>query len=156
MAKTRGAQTPSPSARNTRPRTSTMRDSMSEAPQASAIPPSEGGMPPSPSQRRYETRRPPTTPEIAVICAHQDQLIATQTQHTAILRQIHQHLGILSPPEHDMPGTSEPTDPSQKAPPTFQIVPYEETTIVEIETSIQSTQSTTAEPSSSHDPHTTT
>ncbi|RVW67229.1 hypothetical protein CK203_063300 [Vitis vinifera] len=63
MAKTRGAQTPSPSARNTRPRTSTMRDSMSEAPQASAIPPSEGGMPPSPSQRRYETRRPPTTPE---------------------------------------------------------------------------------------------
>ena len=38
-----------------------------------------------------------------------------QTQHTAILRQIQQHLGILSPLEHDMPSPSEPTDPSQGA-----------------------------------------
>ena len=35
-----------------------------------------------------------------------------------------------------MPGPSEPIAPSQEAPPAFQIVPYEETTIVEIETSI--------------------
>ena len=35
---------------------------MSEALQASVIPPSEGRVPPSPPQRRYETRRPPTTP----------------------------------------------------------------------------------------------
>ena len=54
---------------------------------------------------------------MAVVCAHQDQLIATQTQHTAILRLIQQHLGILSPPEHDMLGPLEPTDPSQDAPP---------------------------------------
>ena len=34
---------------------------MSEAPQAPTIPPSEGGVPLSPRQRRYETKRPPTT-----------------------------------------------------------------------------------------------
>ena len=79
-----------------------------------------------------------------------------QTQHTTILRQLHQHLGILSPPEHDMPGPSEPTDPSQDPSLIEQVVPYEKTTIVEIKTSIQSTQTTTVEPSSSHDPHTTT
>ena len=28
------------------------------------------------------------TQQMAAVCAHQDQLIATQTQHTAILRQI--------------------------------------------------------------------
>nr|CAN74379.1 hypothetical protein VITISV_013672 [Vitis vinifera] len=62
MAKMRRAQVASPSARNTRPRASPARDSMSEAPQASAIPPFEGGVQPSPPQRKYETRRPPTTP----------------------------------------------------------------------------------------------
>ena len=39
-----------------------MRDSKSEAPQALAIPPFEGRVPSNPPQRRYETRRPPTTP----------------------------------------------------------------------------------------------
>ncbi|RVW13035.1 hypothetical protein CK203_103630 [Vitis vinifera] len=53
--------------------------------------------------------------------------------------QIQQHLGILMPPEHDMPGPSEPTDPFQEAPPAEQTVPHEETTTVEIETPIQST-----------------
>ena len=62
MDKMRGAQAASPSARNTRPRASPARDSMSEAPQVSAMPPSEGEVPPSPPQHRYETRRPPTTP----------------------------------------------------------------------------------------------
>ncbi|XP_034679802.1 proline-rich protein 36-like [Vitis riparia] len=52
------------------------------------------------------------TQQMATIRAHQDQLIATQTQHTAILSQIQQHLGILLPPEHDIPIPSEPTDPS--------------------------------------------
>ncbi|RVW25869.1 hypothetical protein CK203_106413 [Vitis vinifera] len=92
--------------------------------------------------------------QIAVIRAHQDQLIATQTQYAAILRQIHQNLGILSPPEHDMPGPSELTDPSQEAPLVEQTVPHEETTTIEVETPIQSTQTTTAEPSSPHDPPT--
>ena len=49
---------------------------------------------------------------MVAIRAHQDQLIAIQTQHTAILRQIQQQLSILLPPEHDMPPPSEPIDPS--------------------------------------------
>ena len=65
MAKTRGSQVVSPSAHNTRPRALPARDSMFEAPQASAIPPSEGGVPPSPPQRRYKMRRPPTTPWVS-------------------------------------------------------------------------------------------
>ena len=35
------------------------------------------------------------TQQMTALHAHQDQIIATQTQHTAILRQIQQHLGIL-------------------------------------------------------------
>ena len=93
---------------------------------------------------------------MAAVRAHQDQLIATQTHHTAILRQIQQHLGILSPLKHDMDGPSEPTDPSQDTPPTEQTMPHEDTTTGEIETPIPSTQTSTAEPSSPHDPPTTT
>ena len=93
---------------------------------------------------------------MAIVRAHQDQLIATQTQHTAILRQIQQHLGILSPPEHDMPGPSKPTDPSQDGPLVEQIVSPKETTTGQIETPIPSTQNSIADPSSPHDPPTTT
>ena len=76
---------------------------------------------------------------MAVIRALQDQLIAMETQHTIILRQIQQHLGILSPPEHDMAGPSEPAAPSQEAPPAEQTMPHEKTTTAEVETPIQST-----------------
>ena len=91
-----------------------------------------------------------------------------QTQHTVILSQIQQHLCILPPPEHDMPGPSKPIAPSEeatlakqaipseKATPVEQTMPHEKTTIAEVETPIQSTQETTAEPSSPHDPLTTT
>ncbi|RVW12401.1 Retrovirus-related Pol polyprotein from transposon 17.6 [Vitis vinifera] len=61
MAKTRGAQ-PRLHQLAIQGQELHLRDSISEAPQASAIPPSEGGVPSSPPQRRYETRRPPTTP----------------------------------------------------------------------------------------------
>ncbi|RVW20720.1 hypothetical protein CK203_115926 [Vitis vinifera] len=44
--------------------------------------------------------------------AYQEQIIATQTQHTAILRQIQHHLGIPPTPEHPIPILSEPTEPS--------------------------------------------
>ena len=85
---------------------------------------------------------------MAVIRAHQDQLIIMQTQHTAILSQIQQHLGILLPPEHDMPGPSEPIAPSEEATPVEkaipseeatpakQTMPHEETTTTEVETPI--------------------
>ncbi|RVW33683.1 hypothetical protein CK203_111066 [Vitis vinifera] len=43
------------------------------------------------------------TQEMAALRAHQEQIIATQTQHTAILRQIQSHLGIPSAPQHQMP-----------------------------------------------------
>ena len=62
MAKMRGAKTLFPSARNSRPRASPVRDSMTEPPQPPIMPPSEDGALPSPHQRRYQTRRPPTTP----------------------------------------------------------------------------------------------
>ena len=93
--------------------------------------------------------------QMVVVRAHQDQLIATQTQHTAILRQIHQHLGILSPPKYDMPGPSKPTDPSQDTLLVEQTMPTEERTIGEIEAPIPSTKTSTAKPSSPHDPPTT-
>ena len=51
-----------------------------------------------------------------------------QTQHIAILSQIQQHLGILPPPEHDIPGPSELTAPSKEATPTEQAIPSEEAT----------------------------
>ncbi|KAL6322875.1 hypothetical protein AAG906_020918 [Vitis piasezkii] len=70
--------------------------------------------------------------------------------------QIQQHLGILSPPEHDMSGPSEPINPSQDAPPVKQTTPHEETTIVDVKTPISSTQTSTAKPSSPHNPSTTT
>ncbi|WKA03372.1 hypothetical protein VitviT2T_021485 [Vitis vinifera] len=40
------------------------------------------------------------TQEMTALRAHQEQIIATQTQHTAILRQIQSHLGIPSAPKH--------------------------------------------------------
>ncbi|RVW88220.1 hypothetical protein CK203_038629 [Vitis vinifera] len=52
------------------------------------------------------------TQEMAALHAHQEQIIATQTQHTAILRQIQSHLGIPSAPQHQMPAPLEPTEPT--------------------------------------------
>ena len=68
MAKTKGAHAASPSTHNPRPRASPAWDSTSEAPQAPAIPLFEGRVPSNPSQRRYETRKPPTTPEASTLC----------------------------------------------------------------------------------------
>ncbi|KAL6346202.1 hypothetical protein AAG906_027949 [Vitis piasezkii] len=65
MAKTRRAKTPSPSAYNSTLRASHVRDSMTEPPQPPAIPLSEDGALSSPPQRRYQTRRPPTTPGVS-------------------------------------------------------------------------------------------
>ena len=72
--------------------------------------------------------------------AHQEQIIATQTQHTAILRQIQHHLGIISALEHAIPSTPEP---SQALPFVEQTMPLEEPTTGEAEV---------AEPSSPHHP----
>ncbi|RVW67853.1 hypothetical protein CK203_063351 [Vitis vinifera] len=45
---------------------------------------------------------------MATICAHQDQIIATQTQHTTILHQIQHHLSMQTLPGHDRSGPFEP------------------------------------------------
>ena len=71
-----------------------------------------------------------------------------QTQHTAILSQIQQHLGMLPPIEHDMPGPSESTAPSEEATPAEQAILYEEATTIE---QTMPYEETTTEPSSPHD-----
>ncbi|RVW12834.1 hypothetical protein CK203_110834 [Vitis vinifera] len=72
-----------------------------------------------------------TTPASVVASTEpipEEQIIATQTQHTAILRQIQHHLDILSTPEHPIPILSEPTEPSQAPPPIEQTMSSEEPT----------------------------
>ncbi|KAL6310813.1 hypothetical protein AAG906_017515 [Vitis piasezkii] len=51
--------------------------------------------------------------QMATIRAHQDQIIATQTQHTTILHQIQQHLSMQALPGHDRSGPSEPPVPDE-------------------------------------------
>ncbi|XP_034690515.1 histone-lysine N-methyltransferase 2D-like [Vitis riparia] len=89
------------------------------------------------------------TQQITALSAHQEQIIATQTQHTAILRQIQHHLGILSTPEHLIPI---PPEPSQAPSFVHQIMPPKEPTTGEAEASALSIQASAAEPSSSHHP----
>ena len=73
--------------------------------------------------------------EMTALRAHQEQIIATQTQHTTILRQIQHHLGIPSAPEHPMPVLSEPTEPSQAPPFVKEALPSEKLTTGDAETS---------------------
>ncbi|RVW56714.1 hypothetical protein CK203_075066 [Vitis vinifera] len=101
MAKTRGAHIASPSARNPRPRALPVQDSISEAPQASAIPPSKGGVPSSPSQPRYETRRPPTT-------------LGASTSHPK--KSVHR----LPTKKAKISGPGESSPPPQLQPPTIE------------------------------------
>ncbi|WKA06911.1 hypothetical protein VitviT2T_024789 [Vitis vinifera] len=55
--------------------------------------------------------------------ALKEQILSTQAQHTAILRQIQHHLGITSAPEHAIPSSSEPSQA-----PSFvdQLMPHQE------------------------------
>ncbi|RVW61702.1 hypothetical protein CK203_066028 [Vitis vinifera] len=63
---------------------------------------------------------------MATIRAHQDQIIATQTQHTKILHQIQQHLSMQTPLQHDRSGPSEPLVPDQETIPAEQPISAEE------------------------------
>nr|CAN79586.1 hypothetical protein VITISV_009563 [Vitis vinifera] len=60
----------------------------------------------------FTTSQSILTQEMTALRAHQEQIIATQTQHTTILRQIQSHLGIPSAPQHQMPAPLEPTEPT--------------------------------------------
>ncbi|RVW83880.1 hypothetical protein CK203_042120 [Vitis vinifera] len=64
------------------------------------------------------TPAPPPSSEptvtMATIRAHQDQIIATQAQHTTILHQIQQHLSMQTPLGHDRSAPSEPLVPDEE------------------------------------------
>ena len=92
------------------------------------------------------------TQQMTALHAHQEQIIATQTQHTAILRQIQHHLAILSTLEHPIPILLEATDPSRAPPLVEQTIPLEEPTTGETEASTSSIPTFAAEPSSPHHP----
>ncbi|RVX02140.1 hypothetical protein CK203_025287 [Vitis vinifera] len=64
--------------------------------------------------------------QMATIRAHQDQIIATQTQHTTILHQIQQHLSMQTPLRHDRSAPSEPLVPDEESLPAEQPIPEEE------------------------------
>ncbi|RVW27397.1 hypothetical protein CK203_095447 [Vitis vinifera] len=76
------------------------------------------------------TPAPPPSSEptvtMATIRAHQDQIIATQTQHTKILHQIQQHLSMQTSLQHDRSGPSEPLVPDQETIPAEQPISAEE------------------------------
>ena len=95
------------------------------------------------------------TQQMTTLRAHQEQIIATQTQHTAILRQIQHYLGILSTPEQAILIPSKPTESSQASHLVEQTMPPEEPTTGEAEASIPSIPTSAAEPSLSYDPPTT-
>ncbi|XP_010648916.1 uncharacterized protein LOC104879094 [Vitis vinifera] len=62
MEKTRGAKSSSPSTRPRALRETPVQGSIPEPPQPLVVPPPVEDAPLSPHSRRYETRRPPTTP----------------------------------------------------------------------------------------------
>ena len=78
--------------------------------------------------------------KMAAMRAHQDQ-------HTTIFRQIRQHLGLLPPPQPDIPRPSEPIAPAEET------IPTKETTRSYVP--IQPTEEATTNASFSHDPTTT-
>ncbi|KAL6323902.1 hypothetical protein AAG906_005899 [Vitis piasezkii] len=81
---------------------------------------------------------PPTTLEAPPIVPATSAPLPSESSITiSNSEQIQQHLGILPPPEHDMPSPSEPIAPYEE----------EETTTAEVKTPIQSTQETTTKPS---------
>lgn len=55
--------------------------------------------------------------EMATLRSQQQQMMATQAQHTFILRQLQQHLGLPSAEEEATPTTTEPHAPHPSAAP---------------------------------------
>ncbi|RVW59381.1 hypothetical protein CK203_103222 [Vitis vinifera] len=95
---------------------------------------------------------PPTTPEVppvVPVTSSPPPSESSITISTSKFRGLCHTLQTLST-------TQEPTAPPEEATPAKQTMPHEETTTVEVETPIQSTQETTVESLSPHDPPTTT
>ncbi|RVW84620.1 hypothetical protein CK203_044637 [Vitis vinifera] len=68
MAKTRGAKSSSPLSRLRAPRETSVQGSILEPPRPLVVPPPVEDAPLSPHSRRYEVRRPPTTPGASSSC----------------------------------------------------------------------------------------
>ncbi|RVW78551.1 hypothetical protein CK203_049787 [Vitis vinifera] len=78
------------------------------------------------SLRTLSTAQHSIIHQMATIRAHQDQIIATQAQHTTILHQIQQHLSMQTPFGHDRSAPSEPLVPDKESLPAEQPIPEEE------------------------------
>ena len=78
------------------------------------------------SLRTLSTAQDSIIHQMATIRAHQDQIIATQAQHTTILHQIQQHLSMQTPLGHDRSAPSEPLVPDEESLPAEQPIPEEE------------------------------
>ena len=78
------------------------------------------------SLRTLSTAQDSIIHQMATIRAHQDQIIATQAQHTTILHQIQQHLSLQTPFGHDRSAPSEPLVPDEESLPAEQPIPEEE------------------------------
>nr|CAN63983.1 hypothetical protein VITISV_030384 [Vitis vinifera] len=78
------------------------------------------------SLRTLSTAQDSIIHQMATIRAHQDQIIATQAQHTTILHQIQQHLSMQTPLGHDRSAPSEPLVPDEQSLPAEQPIPEEE------------------------------
>nr|CAN81338.1 hypothetical protein VITISV_011537 [Vitis vinifera] len=90
-------------------------------PATSAPPPSS-----EPTVTTLSTAQDSLIQQMATIHAHQDQIIATQTQHTTILHQIQQHLSMQTLPGYDRSGPSEPPVPDEETIPAEQPILDEE------------------------------
>ena len=78
------------------------------------------------SLRTLSTAQDSIIHQMATIRAHQDQIIATQAQHTTILHQIQQHLSMQTPFGHDRSAPSEPLVPDEESLPVEQPIPEEQ------------------------------
>ena len=78
------------------------------------------------SLRTLSTAQDSIIHQMATIRAHQDQIIATQAQHTTILHQIQQHLSMQTPLGHDRSAPSEPLVPDEESLPAEQPIPEKE------------------------------
>ena len=80
--------------------------------------------------RALATSQSILTQQMTALRAHQEQIITTQAQYTAILRHIQHHLGLISAPEHVTPS---PLEPAQAPSFIHETTPPEEPTTGEAE-----------------------
>ncbi|KAL6336574.1 hypothetical protein AAG906_025129 [Vitis piasezkii] len=115
MAKTRGAKSSSPSSRLRAPRETHVQGSIPEPPQPLAVPPSIEDTPLTSPSRRYETRRPPTTPgQAPLVPKSQEEATQSGCYSTSLPRLLSYGAepGAPTRPEHpEIPYPKQPEEP---------------------------------------------